>query len=523
MSYLDKYTGIWDFHTVSHLLRRTLIGPDFHQISQAIEMGMDQCVDTLLNNDTPDPLPINYYFENDPEVPVGETWIGKPITEGIQGLINARALSLSAWLVKFFIENNFSIKEKMTLFLHNHLVISDNNNPNFNYNYITLLRKYFVGDFKQLLKEMTIEPGMLKYLNGNENTATAPNENYARELLELFTIGKGPLIGDGDYTNYTEQDVREIARCLSGWRIDYNNYVGIYKTNLHDKGTKQLSDKFDNAIIENGEEDEYKTVIDIIFSKEEVSRFIIRQLYIWFVNYNITEEIEQNIIEPLAKIFRDNNYIIYPVMETLLKSNHFYEECNIGSMVRSPIDYAFTLINTGKTNIPPDDDILKYKISNYIYQQIMRQQDQAYFYIPSVAGWKAYYQEPVFYRYWLSSVSLSFRKNLTNGLIFQTTKINGIKYGLDLLELIKEFPNPEDPELLIKSFTDLFLSNNLSNEQYTFLKSEVLIPGLPDYEWTVEYNEYLDDPDDSIKQNAILARLRNLCSIILNLPENQLM
>ncbi|MEZ4908486.1 MAG: DUF1800 family protein [Saprospiraceae bacterium] len=510
-----------EYKTSSHLLRRTLTGPRYDQITKAVELGLDQTVELLLSENQ-DSLPINYYFEDDPLVPIGETWVGKEITTGISNLNNARYNSLLAWLVKSMLENKFSIKEKMTLFLHNHLVISDNTNSNFNYNYISLLRNNYLGDFKQLVKDVTIEAGMLKYLNGNENTASAPNENYARELLELFTIGKGPLIADGDYTFYTEQDVREIARCLSGWRIDYTNYIGFFKSNQHDKETKQLSDKFDNIVIENLEEEEYKTVIDIIFSKDEVSKFICRQLYIWFVNYNITEDIETNIIEPLAQIFRENNYVLYPVLETLLKSNHFYDECNIGSMVRSPIDYIFTAINAGKVAFP-EDEIEKYKVSIFLYKGILKELDQAYFLIPSVAGWKAYYQEPVFYRYWLSSVSLSERKTFIKALINGTTKINGIKYGMDLLTLITEFPEPENPDSLINSFIDLYLSQDLSDEQKEYLKTQVLIPGLPDYEWTVEYSDYLSDPDDDVKKNSILTKLRNLNLILLNMPENQLM
>ena len=517
-----KYQGQWTYKQAAHLLRRTIFGSTHLQINESVQMGLDNTVEFLLTERTTFPLPVNYYFTSDPEVPVGEIWVGKKMDSSISGLVYSRNTSLSAWIINFMLDKNFSILEKMMLFWHNHLVISDINDPESKYSYFTILRKYALGNFKQLVKEITIETAMLEYLNGNTNTAQSPNENYARELLELFTIGKGPLVDPGDYSNYTETDVREIARCLSGWTIDRTNNKGLFKSSRHDKGQKQLSHRFGNVVIENGEEEEYKQVIDIIFQNNEVARFICRQLYIWFVNSEISTETEQNIIIPLSDILIENDYVVLPVLRTLLFSQHFYEECNAGIMIKSPIDYVMTLIKTGTYPIP-EDIIQKYMISNYINQNYFKKMDQAYFSIPSVAGWKAYYQEPVFYKYWLSSVSLPQRNNVVNDLCFNKIKIGDKKYGLDLLNLVSQFQNPDNPVLLIKSLTDLFLCYDLTQEQYDFLRSEVLLPGLGDYVWTKEYNDYLQNPDDTNLKDTVTKRLQNLCSVIFNLPENQLM
>jgi len=408
----------------------------------------------------------------------------------------------------------------MVLFWHNHLVISDIFSPEAKYSYMLLLRKYALGDFKQFVKDMTIEPAMLLYLNGNENTEKAPNENYGRELMELFTIGKGPLVGDGDYTNYTEKDVIEFSKSLSGWVVRRNG--SVFRPNRHDKSTKTLSHRFGNKTINNFGENEYKKVVDIIFEQDEVSRFLSRQLYIWFVNYNITEEVENSIIEPMAQLIRDNDYVIEPALKALLKSEHFYSECIRGAMIKSPIDFLFSIIQGGQ--FPTDLDILKkYQLSNIISRRVLRKMDQVHFGIPSVAGWPAYYQEPVYYKIWLSSVTLPQRKGLVESLIRNKTKIGSKRYGLQILKVVNDFDHPENPNNLLKSLTDLFLVYDLTAEQYSFLKNEVLLSGLPDYEWTVEYNDYLNNPDDETKSKPILNKLQDVLTVLMNLPEFQMM
>ncbi|MBK8372664.1 MAG: DUF1800 family protein [Saprospiraceae bacterium] len=137
------------------------------------------------------------------------------------------------------LKNNPHIREKMTLFWHNHFVIADINEPRVLYNYIVKLRRLSLANFKEMAKEITVDNGMLEYLNGRDNTREAPNENYARELLELFTLGKGNSVGNGDYTTYTETDIKEIARVLTGW-IDVNTLPirSEFRAARHDTGTK---------------------------------------------------------------------------------------------------------------------------------------------------------------------------------------------------------------------------------------------------------------------------------------------
>ena len=301
---LTPYSGQWEKSQVVHLLNRTVYGTSKNAINDFLSLGMEESIEKLFEErDQPSP-PVYYNYGDDPLVPNGETWVYTPLTPGTPNQNNARKRSLRAWQIGLFHQSVDHIREKMWLFWHEHMPIAAVNNAQVEYQYADLIKRNALGNFKTMIEEMTICPAMLFFLNGNENTAENPNENYARELLELFTIGRGPDVGDGDYTNYTEVDIAAIAKCLTGWRSRFvdNNPLpqGLFVSNRHDKSTKQLSFRFDNAIIENAEEEEYKAVIDIIFAKLETAKYLCRQLHIWFVGSEITEDIEQNIISPMA-------------------------------------------------------------------------------------------------------------------------------------------------------------------------------------------------------------------------------
>ena len=205
------YAGAWTYESAAHLLRRCMFGPTYSQIKEATQMGLGATVEMLLE-DLPLPSPpINTRNDQDPHVPIGETWVEAHYSSGRSkklDQLNYRRRSLKSWTIGRIMNPEMSIREKMTLFWHNHFPVNDINDPKLLYDYVTKLREHGTGNFRTLVKEITLDPAMLRYLNGDENTAKAPNENYARELLELFTIGKGPQIGPGDYTHYTEQDVK---------------------------------------------------------------------------------------------------------------------------------------------------------------------------------------------------------------------------------------------------------------------------------------------------------------------------
>ena len=515
---LDPYNGDWDYAQATHLLRRTMTGPTRDQIEWSVENGLDATLDVLLQDlPLPDP-PINYYFQEDPFTPVGETWIDKPF---LQPLFGPRMNSLFGWTYGNLLEEGMSIREKMTLFWHNHFVTSDLPLPKMVYQYITLLRENSLGNFRELVKAITVNPAMLYYLNGNQNTKFAPNENFARELLELFTVGKGELAAPGDYTTFTEQDVQQMARVLTGWRIRVVVDSGdmpepMFMPNLHDTENKQLSHRFNNTIIENAGEEEYSNLIDIIFEHPEASRYICTKLYRWFVYYKIDDTIEQEVIKEMAQLLVDNNFEIKPVVRALLSSEHFYDVNSIGCIIKNPVEFMVAQLRQLEVDFP-DDLYRKYGLWNGIFRFVELLQ-MVYYYPPSVAGWKAFYQEPSYNELWINSVTLVLRQLFTDVLATDGFDLFDQRFRVDVLKLADNIDNAENPNDLIAGIVALIYPNPLSQEQIDTLK-EILIPGLPDFEWTVEYQAYLADPEDELVRLVVETRLRLLLRAMMARPE----
>jgi uncharacterized protein (DUF1800 family) len=526
LSGLDPYTGTWEYEQAAHLLRRAMFGPTHAQIKTAIQNGMDTTVETLLT-DLPMPAPpVNSNNQDDPFVPVGETWIEAPYSADLN-LRAARNASLRAWTMGEMLNEGVSLRETMTLFWHNHFATEASivNDPKLVYRLHTLFRANAWGNFRELTKAVTIDPMMLRYLNGNQNRVQAPNENYARELLELFTIGKGPQVDDGDYTNYTEDDVVQIARVLTGWRdvgfvtTDANLAVdSVFLPNRHDTGDKQLSHRFDEVVISNMGDGEYAHLIDIIFGKEEVARFICRKIYRWFIYYNITDQAETDVIQPLAQLLIDNDYEIKSVLEVFFKSQHFYDMLNVGPMIKNPLDFTVSLIKQLEMPLPNGNNLNQTYRVWLIINQVNAAMLMDLFNPPSVAGWPAYYQEPGYYRLWINSATLPLKNQLTNALANQGFTVNGFTVRANPLELIAQFDDPFDPNNLIQELVQLLFPQPITQNQIDFLK-EILIPGLPDFEWTVEYGDYVNDPTDVDLAMGVENKLRNLLGAMLTMPE----
>ena len=523
---ITPYTGEWGPVQAAHLLRRTMFGPQPEDIDQAVSMGLNETIQTLVfPHPMPEP-PINYNFEDDPNAPIGSTWVNQPYVriDNANQLVNSRLRSHGAWTLGLCLNEGMSIREKMTLFWHNHYVTSEIRDANFAYNNISLYRQQYLGNFRQLTKATTIDSAMLRYLNGNQNTNFKPNENYARELLELFTIGKGPIAGEGDYTNYTEADVAAAAKILTGWRdTGYFSRDGlepgsIFRTFAHDNSTKQLSHRFGNVEISNMGDKEYASLIDMIFQQDEVANFITRKIYRWFVYYEIDDQVEEGVIQPLAQILRDNDFDMAPMVEALLASEHFYDDYAIGSMIKSPLDYIAGQIKNLKIDLGNNEQQqyrMWFRLLNFA--ELLQ---QGYFSHPDVAGWKAYYQEPLYYRTWINSTTISSRFLFTN-LVLSGVRVDRLMLQANLLEVVATIDQAEDPNTLIETLVQAWLPKDIAPEQKDYLKS-LLLPGLPDYEWTIEYNDYLADPENEELKMAVENRLKSMVLGLLSLPEYQL-
>lgn len=515
---LDPYTGPWSTAEAAFLLRRTTFGPTPAQIKQAVTDGLSATIGQLFaNQPLPDP-PVYYDYENDPNVGLGETWVNTPLPNpNPAGSFGARSRSLLSWQMGLMMNGGVSIREKLFLCWHNHFALTTNN-AQFGYHYLNILRTHAAGSFRAMVEEVTVTPAMLRYLNGHENSRQAPNENYARELLELFTIGRGDVAAPGDYTNYTEDDVVQMARALTGWRgvtDDTGIPAGVFVPSRHDEGEKQLSHRFGNAVIANAGDQEYKVVIDLILQQNEVARFLCRQLHIWFVSADIDAVVEANIIDPMAQIMIDNDYEIQPALEALLGSNYFFEAAHRGCMVTHPLDFIFKINNTLKMS--SDANLLnQYRFWNQL-RRLAEGLEMEILEPPSVAGWKAFYQAPQYYNVWINSVSLPLRQEAGDRLLNGYT-LGGARWQLNLLDFIAEMDNNLDPNSMLEQVALYLFAYPMADNQRDFLK-EVLIPGLPDFEWTVEYADYLQNPDDPDLRDAILTKLTSLFSTLFKMPE----
>lgn len=518
-STLSKYTGPWDKSTALHLLRRSLFGVSQSELAESVAGGIDYTIERLFQSRNLQQLP-QVYANND-VLPIGSVWVGQPFDQQSNG---GRIRSFQAWWVQQMLQNTFSIHEKMILFWHNHFVIESAvvRDPRALFDYYKTLNDNALGNFKELAKLITISPGMLRYLDGQTNVNTSPNENYARELFELFTIGKGPQIGEGNYTNYTEQDVFSAARVLTGWRYNNSDLAVSFRPNLHDPNEKVFSSAFDNYIINNSGDKEYIELLEMIFAKEETAKHLARKLYRWFVYYHIDETIEVNIIKPLADKIRMDDYNLVGALKMLLKSEHFYEQELIGSMVKSPADFSIGLFRTSMDQLM-DNLTVQARYAHFLYYlNVNATLQMEISNPPQVAGWQAYYQEPAYYRHWANSVTIPLRKQLSDQIANESGILRGgFRSRLRVMELVENLSNPEYVRDVVKELSILFLPKALSQAQEDFLV-QALIPGIPEYEWGNQWRALQNNPSDTNLRMAIENKLYSFFKALFSLPEFQL-
>jgi hypothetical protein len=541
MPYLDPFSGTWTAREARHLLRRTTFGPSPAMVEEALNLGLNDTVDLLLESGPlPDP-PVKSIPDgtgrselDDPGALYGETWVNADPFPNVSPpmyrnrILRSRSKSLYSWTVLQMLYSGISLREKMALFWHNHFVVGDATIPHREYLYYSLLREYALGNFRELTKKMTLDTSMLIYLSGTENTRQAPNENYSRELLELFTLGKGPLAGPGDYTHYTEEDVIEMAKVLTGWRVtpvgNANTLEAQFDIQRHTLGDKTLSHRFGNAKIQENGNKEYSDLIDVIFEHDECAKFITRKIYAWFVHHEITPEVEENVILPLADTLRNSDFEISSILSVLLRSEHFFEAT--ACMIKSPMDLVLSA-SRGLGITPPTNEVEDEYDHAYHYYIMSADLEQALYFHPDVAGWKAYYQEPQRDKLWINNLLLpkrhEFCRLMVEGGRFSFNDVNyTISDIIPVLELVEGIPNALDPNLLIQGAAEILFNRSISQGQLDTLK-EVLIPGLPDFEWTVEYGDYLDDPTNMTLRTAVESKLKNLFSFMIRMSEFQIM
>ena len=346
-------------------MRRGGFGAKPSEVKELVELGPAKTIDRILGKNNTQALEA---FEQE----------SSQIVSAIRSSGNIE--SLAAWWIHRMIHTPSPLVEKITLFWHGHFATGADkvNDIELMVQQNKLLREHALGDFRKMVHEVSKDPAMLLYLDSASNRKTHPNENYARELMELFCLGEG---------NYTEQDVQQLARCFTGWEIRRKSFR--FNPYQHDSGMKTLLDR---QGIESGEE-----AIDAVLAHRSMPTFIAGKLVRFFVcdEPNPTPEF----LEPLAEMFRKSDFTIEPLVQTILSSKLMLSDWSVGKKVRSPIDFMVESIRS--LQVTTNLDRLAKGLDGI---------GQALFNPPNVKGWDGG-------RAWINSSTLIGRSNLIVDLL----------------------------------------------------------------------------------------------------------
>ncbi len=359
--YVPTIDNPWDIAKVNHLYRRLGFGVSHTDAQTALSKSPSQLIDELFDAALNTPLP--------PE-PLWATWTNINYPEDGAERTIMKYDQQDEWR-KVYINQllNNNLRDRLSFFWSNHFVTEFITYfcPSYLIQYTNALQTHALGNFKTFVREIGINNAMLRYLDGYRNYSNRPNENYARELYELFTLGEG--------NGYTEFDIVETARALSGYTlrtIPDDNCSGFnFDSSKHDTGSKTIFDQTGNW--------GYDDVINILFDQraDTVAQFICAKLYAFFVH----PEPPQDIINAMATTFINTNFEIVPVLKQLFKSEHFFNENAIGVIIKSPFDVILNFVND--TSLPLTDDMVVEALVNYCELC-----GQSLFNPVDVAGWE---------------------------------------------------------------------------------------------------------------------------------------
>ena len=303
-----------------------------------------------------------------------------------------RIRDLNVQWVEAMASGKNALREKMALFWHGHFACRVRNSGAVEH-YLDTVRRHALGKFGDLLMAVSKEPATLQFLNNQQNRKNAPNENFAREVMELFTLGHSSS-GRG---NYTENDIKDAARAFTGWGYDTKGSF-LFRQNQHDDGSKTIFGQTGNFA---GED-----VIRLLLENKQTARFVTDKLYRFLVNEQPADAATNARIDTLANRFYSSGYDIADLLETILTADWFYEPTVMGNRIKSPVELLAGMQHTL--------DIVFEQKQSIIF--IQRTLGQVLLYPPNVAGWPGG-------RNWIDSSSLLFRMQLP-GVLLQAGQVN---------------------------------------------------------------------------------------------------
>ena len=574
----------------AHLLRRACFGASPSEIDTFAALTPAEAIASLFNSDLPDPaLPI------DPVT--GNEWISTGPIEGGSTSFELEGV-LNRWMIGQMLAVDvpesqrlaYVFRERIILFYHTLFTTkkSEVNDPRAIYFQNALFRIFafdgndvtvpnanpdladdvYVRNIKKLTEKVSVDNAMLIFLDGRLNVNGNPNENYARELLELYSIGRG-LEGnipqpefDGDYFYFTEQDVQEGAKVLSGFDNDptYGNIDvetglprGVIKgttiASRHDNSTKTFSQRFSGASISPDEAlllgtsategsvlDEITQFVDLIYNQTETALHICRRLYRFFVYHEIDTSLQSTTIQDMADILLANNFKVQPVLEALLTSTHFYDaedgvnDNKFGGLIKSPLDLTVGFVRDFNIAVPSFSSDLTnfYEFTGSIVSN-MSQMGMDFYEPFEVAGYPAYHQFPIFNRSWISPNYLTNRYSFIGASLTVDESTMGQVNVYDFFRNAIPIATGASTESFVIAIAEYFLpvsddlsftveGGELTIERLSYFRQQILFEGNADPEayWSERWT-------NGTSREDISQLLLQLINAMLQSPEYQLM
>lgn len=443
----------WDQRKVGHLYRRAAFGATWTELETGLRDGPEKTIDALLKGG-----PGQEQFEQ----------LTQPLAKSLANANNGP--QIRAWWLYRMLYSPHPLQEKLTLLWHNHFATSNAkvNNVGYMLGQYELMRRQALGSFRIMLLEMSKDPAMLIWLDTNTSKKGKPNENYARELMELFSLGIG---------HYTEQDIREAAKAFTGWEI--KDGKGIFNAKQHDDSAKSVLGQSGKW----GADD----IVRICLEQPSCPYFIVGKLYRYLISETVPATPE--LLEPLTTQFRQSNFDTGALVKTMLRSNLFFSPQVYRTRVKPPVDFALGIIRA-----------LEGKVGTTTLAIALESLGQNVFYPPSVKGWDG---GPA----WLNGQTLLFRQNLA--LALTSTEDQRFGRRTDPAVVARQHGKRGDAEV-VEFFLNLFLQGDVPPESRARLAQYVQQAHkqrVPVY-WT--------------DQDAADQRVRSLCHLVLTLPEFQL-
>ena len=476
----------WDMGAARHLLCRTMFGPKYPEIKVASENSMQIELSSILSTMNPPDPPGEWVNEPAPQ---WDALTGEEIQE-LMDQYREWMGELRYWWMKGMMRNPINIQEMITLFWHNYFATAQSKVffPQAMYQQNSVFRQFGLGNFKELLRQVTFGPAMMIWLDIHQSKDVEPNENFPRELLELFTMG---------VDNYTQDDIVEAARAFTGYRTNgvETNYSfeeasgsGSWWNEWHDFEEKTFLGQTGNW---NGDD-----IINIIMEQDETAVHICTRLYKWFVYQNVDE----TIVNEMADIFRNNDYSITTVLYFLFSTEHFYDENFRGADIQNPLTLMQGLIR--KCGMEEFHFSLYYFIHSQEFLGMLPLEP------PDVSGWPGY-------RSWINSITLPVRKVQASSVITGQSPWGNFDVTTNVRALAQSMYNQDEEgyasEQIVRKLGFLFFGNPLSENLEGRMLS-ILLDGAEPYDWSIYASP----------NNPQWERMRDLMVYIMRVPEFQL-